>query len=384
MVSAGQAQEHQGAGVPPGAVAANPQLRKTTDDTVVGVKLLKTNRGASAGPIKIDIPADCTGCVVMHGPFYEGQNAHETFFYLKVPVSMSVLTGVKVDVGDLGVRAVVVEKTYLTFRRDGNVINFDMPIHPRDRSSTLELQTGLDWPGLTIRVEHAFEDRRAGSYAQGPWPALERQAALNLEFGLREAIRNLGLDQEVCKNGLGRIHLMGFDTNYPLGHEDSPPHFHIILRWPHFAGSQAPHFYISPEGRVKDEVKVTIDGLPQISTTTFSEGKPVPAVSYLAKAVFDTLVNSDGSLTLERPNFGACILRPGDSGAQGFAGGVGVTCPTGKQLTVRAEDDTNVGTLRVFVDSKPTEFYRYDPDTAVLLSAEPALPAALSLSCKGN
>ncbi len=98
---------------------------------------------------------------------------------------------------------------------------------------------------MVVRIEHAFLDRRAGKYATGEFPAVQRASALNLEFGLREALRDLKLDREVDSRGLGKIHLMGFDTNNPLGHVEYPPHIHLILRWPHFAGSQAPHFYLS-------------------------------------------------------------------------------------------------------------------------------------------
>ena len=350
-------------------------------ETIVGVKLLKASHSPSAQPLKILIPADCPECALMHGPFYEGQNARESFFYLKVPISLPVLKGLQVDVGDLRIRQVVVEKSYLPFRRSGNIITFDMPIQPRQRSSTLELQTSLDWPGLTVRVEHAFEDRRAGAYAQGEWPALQRQAALNLEFGLREAIRSLGLDQDVCKNGLGRIHLMGFDTNDPLGHEDYPPHIHIILRWPHFAGSQAPHLYISPTGRIVSEIKVTIDGLPEINPTNFPLGKPVPAVDYLGDILFDTIVTPEGSLILQKPNVGACTLQPVEPDARGFASGVRVACPSGEPATVSARDDIHTGVLSVFINSKTPETYRYDPDTATLISSQPALPNG-STACK--
>jgi hypothetical protein len=351
------------------------------NDTIVGVKFLKADHGALARPLKIVIPADCAECVVLHGPFYEGQNAREVFFYLKVPVSKAVLKGISVDVGDLKIRAVVVEKSYLAIHRSGSDITFDMPIQPRDRSSTLELQTSLDWPGITLRVEHAFEDRRAGTYATGPWPAVERRAALNLEFGLREAIRSLGLDREVCEHGLGRIHLMGFDTNDPLGHEDSPPHIHIILRWPHFAGSQAPHFYLSDAGLLKGDVKVTIDGLPQIAETSFPEGAPVPAVDYLGEVLYDVAENADGSLTLRRPAVGSCVLQPLKAGNGGFASGSRVECTTGQAFSVVASDDIEAGVLKVAVDARPVEIYKYDPDTAVLLSAAPSLSANASASC---
>lgn len=342
--------------------------------TVVGIKLLKASPGTIGHLLTISLPADCPVCAVMHGPFYEGENTREIFFYLRIPVSTTVLKRVKVEVGNLDVRAVVVEKSYIQFRRSGSAISFDIPVQPRARSSTLELQTNLEWPGLTVRIEHAFKDRAAGKYGSSAWPALQRQATLNLEFGAREAIRALQLDQEVSSRGLGRIHLMGFDTNDPLGHEDYPPHIHIILRWPDFAGSQAPHFYLSSTGTIEGDVTVTVDGLPEIQPTIFPLGKPIPAVDYLGEIVFETVVNPDHSLTLRRPDFGWCTLRPVRPGDDGFASGVQVNCSTGAKLGVRAEDSTASGILRVFVDSKPGETYRYDPDTAVLLSADPALP----------
>lgn len=352
--------------------------------TIVGVKLLKAVRGEKAQPIQIRLPQACSTCSTMHGPFYEGQNVREVFFYLKVPVDKPQIANVRVNVGDLKVRAVVVEKSYLQFRRNGNEITFDLPVVPRERSSTLEVQTNLNWPGITVRIEHAFQDRRAGKYESGQWPVVERQAALNLEFGLREAIRALGLDREICKHGLGRIHLMGFDTNFPLGHEDFPPHIHMILRWPHFAGSQAPHFYLSSKGLLEGDIAVTIDGLPQIARTSFPQSTPVPAVDYLGETVYETIENVDGTLTLQRPGTGECTLLPLKAGDQGFASGSKITCSTGQSFSATATDDTESGVLRVSVDGKPSEIYRYDPDTAVLLSSGPPLEATSSASCAGE
>lgn len=365
-------------------VCSSPLIAETTPMTIVGVKLLRTKRGSAGQPLRIQLPEDCHECSVMHGPFYEGQNAHEVFFYLKVPVSRKEIANVKVSVGDLDVRAVIVEKSYLKFHRSGENINFNVPVTPRQRSSTLEVQTNLSWPGVTVRVEHAFEGRRDGKYATGKWPAIQRQAALNLEFGLRDAIRALGIDREVCDRGLGRIHMMGFDTNYPLGHEDFPPHAHIILRWPHFAGSQAPHLYLKENGLLGGDVMVSIDGMPQIKTTSFAQGTPVPAIDYLGETVYETVENLDGTLTLRRPTVGSCDLRPFKPTEQNFVSGVLMSCTNGRSSQIRATDDTDAGVIRVFVDSKPPEVYRYDPDTAVLLNSDPSLPTNQSSTCAGD
>jgi hypothetical protein len=357
----------------PRAVSAQEEFPGTT---VVGIKLMKSERGKVADHATIQPPTDCAQCAVLHGPFYEGQNARELFFYLRVPSSVKSIPRIHVTPGGVAIRAVIVEKNSIPYSQRDGLIEFALPVAPRERSSTLELQTNLEWPGLTIRIEHAFEDRRAGTYADGPWPATERQAALNLEFGLREAIRKLGIDQKVYSQGLGTIHLMGFDTNYPLGHEDSPPHIHIILRWPHFAGSQAPHLYLTSEGLLRGTA-VTIDGIPSIGKMTIPDGTPFPAVDYLGHYVFQTTVNSDGTLSIAQAGNkkAVCRLQPAE-GAQknGFAGGVTVRCDGTADVHVRTTDDADRGELQVKVNSAAPEIYRYNPDTAVLMSSTPALP----------
>ena len=344
--------------------------------TVVGIKLMKSQRGALAVHATIEAPADCSQCAVLHGSFYEGQNPWEVFFYLRVPTSEKSIPGIRVNPGGIAIRAVFVEKNSIPFSQNGNSVEFELPVDPRERSSTLELQTNLEWPGLTVRIEHAYKDRRAGPYARGPWPATERQAALNLEFGLRAAIRFLGLDQEVYSQGLGTIHLMGFDTNYPLGHEDSPPHIHIILRWPHFAGSQAPHLYLTSAGLLRGDV-VTVDGLPNIGKTTVADGTAFPAEDYLGQEVYQTTVERNGTLLIERSGTKqtACRLYPAESAAKiGFAAGVTVHCDGTADVHIHTLDNTELGELQVWVNSDAPEVYRYSPDTAVLISSNPALP----------
>jgi hypothetical protein len=348
-----------------------------SETTVVGIKLMKTERGALAVHAALAVPADCALCAVLHGPFYEGQNAWELFFYLRVPASEKIIQHVQANVGGIAIRAVIIEKESVPFSQHGSFVEFAVPVEPRERSSTLEMQTNLEWPGLTVRIEHAYPDRGAGPYTKAAWPATERQAALNLEFGLREAIRRLGLDQEVYREGLGTIHLMGFDTNYPLGHEDFPPHIHIILRWPHFAGSQAPHLYLTSAGLLRGTV-VTVDGLPAIGKSTVPDGTAFPAVDYRGQEVFQTSVEPNGDLLIERlgPKQAACRLQPAEKASSiGFAAGVSVHCDGASDVHVRALDDTARGELQVWINSSAPEVYRYNPDTAVLTSSSPVLPA---------
>jgi hypothetical protein len=328
---------------------------------------MRTVPSAQSEPFRVDFPSGYGDCAVLDGPQYQGENAREIFFHVRVPVSKRSIPGVRVNVGGEAIRAVIVEKNRIPFSTAGAAIMFDMPVVPRARSSTVEVQTSLTWPGIVLRIEHAFPDRRAGKYATGEFPTVQRASALNLEFGFREAIRDLKLDGEVETRGLGKIHLMGFDTNNPLGHEDYPPHIHVILRWPHFAGSQAPHYYIGASGLLLPDVSVTIDGMPHIHPTQIGKGTWLPAIDYLGETLFETLVTDDGGIALRRPGAASCALKPLGAGDRGFAGGALITCSSGEIYRVQAADDTGRGEVRVSVNSQPAEVYRYDVDTAALL-----------------
>lgn len=346
--------------------------------SVVAVRLVKARQGGHL-EWSVHLPENCRSCRVVNGPFntkfgwscHKGQNPLELFFCVSVPSNIGKLNGVQVTVDDHPIRTVIVGQKHIPFTVQGQRVQFDVPVAvpPGARSSTMDLHTVLQSPGLEIRIEHAFRARRAGEYAMGSWPEIElqRRAALNLEFGLREAIHTLGLDEEVARKGLGRIHLMGFDTNDPLGHEDYPPHIHMILRWPHFAGSQAPHIYISKKGLLLPRVVVTIDGMPYITPTHVPPGSWFPSIDYLGGTVFETLVNDNGGLTLRRSSDRFCTLKPVKQSGEGFSSGTLVTCSSGQIFRVRADDDTSRGVLRVHVNSRSAEIYRYDRDTGALV-----------------
>ena len=354
--------------VPTTATGQAPSL------AVVGIKLIKSTADQSTHSFQVQLPTDCGECSLVNDPAYRGENPREIYFHVRVPSKQPIIRNIVVDVGACAIGAVIVEKNRIPFTRDGGVVQFDLPVAPRARSSTVEVQTSLEWPGIVLRIEHAFPERRAGKYAAGEFPGIQRAAALNLEFGLREAIRDLKLDQEVASRGLGKLHLMGFDTNNPLGHEDYPPHIHLILRWPNFAGSQAPHYYLGANGRLLPDVSVTIDGMPHIAVSHFGQGTWLPAIDYPGETLYETLIGDHGEFTLRRPGAASCTLRPSEAAERGFANGVAVTCSSGAVYHVHAVDNTELGEVRVSVNSDAAEVYRYDVDTAALLSAEPALP----------
>jgi hypothetical protein len=356
-----------------GCVVPIAGIGQTPALAVVGVKLIKSDPRPGASPFRVQLPAGCTECSLVTDPAYHGENPREIYFHVSVPSNRSVIPNIRVEVGEVAIHDVIVEKNRIRFTAAGGVVTFDLPVVYRARSSTLEVQTSLEWPGIVLRIEHAFPERRGGKYATGEFPTVQRAAALNLEFALREAIRDLKLERDVADRRLGKIHLMGFDTNNPLGHEDYPPHIHMILRWPNFAGSQAPHYYIGAEGRLLPDISVTIDGMPHITATQIGKGVWLPAIDYLSEALYETLITDDGGFTLRRPGGASCTLKPSEAGGRGFASGAVADCSSGAVYRVQASDDTEHGEVRAQINSRPAEVYRYDVDTATLLSAEPPI-----------
>lgn len=241
--------------------SAGPSSR-APEQVFLGVTLLKTGAGPDI-PWAVEPPRGCRGCRLVLDRFASGQNAREVYFHLWAPADRTRVGPIRVRIDPARVRGVLVGRTdyqlpsrgraasapradgptSLPFRREGDAIIFKAPSHPHgfdlppdDLGDVTQRYTYIETPGVYIRIAHADPLRRAGRYAEGPWPAVQARAALNLEFAAREAIAALGLAAAARRYGATTIMLMNFDTNYPtLGpgqaHEDWPPHWHMHLYW---------------------------------------------------------------------------------------------------------------------------------------------------------
>ena len=349
------------------------------DESFIGVRVLKTD-----GSGKVDwlaqMPKGCTTCRLHNNEYTSGQNPKEFYFHFLAPTSLKPVAGVHVKVDPAKVRGVLVGHSRVAFHKTSDGITFDAPQNgpkvselsgyhslPADGAGDVTDQyTYLDTPGVETRVEHANEQRKNGLYSTGPWPAIERQAALNLEFAAREAIVSLGIDRQVRERGLGTILLMGFDTNYPtLGlegaHVDYPPHWHM-----HFSWAQDPiirevgHFNIGLDGLLTENIvsyEQTQKGM------RFGRGDRYATRTPDGETLFTQSITKEGFFEIGSSG-GSCRLTPVSGG---FQSGIEITCDNGspRQL-IHVEDDIQAGHLRVFRDDKVVEEHLYDPDNGVL------------------
>ena len=328
---------------------------------LVTLALMKQSSAAKSLPYSVVFPQSCTNCEMVRDDAFSKQDAREIVLALLVPRSTQLDLVVKVD--PITIRRVLIEGSDLAFASGANGVSITLPAQAEDRINSGEFQTHLYWPGIDLRFEHADPERRSGKYVDGRWPSVERQAAANLEFAQREAAHMLGLDSFVASRNIGTIDLMGFDTNDPHGHEDWPPHMHMILWWPTVkgTGSLVAHYYISPQGLLTHTIVGPIGAIGVQSD--FPIGSTFTDTDIDGDAIYSHTVTQAGLLRLGRAGGSECLIRP--TGA-GFQDGATVECPGFGSRRVRVDDDVDKGILRVWIDDS-AETYHYDVDSGRLL-----------------
>ncbi len=343
-----------------------------TDDTVrLVVKFMKAPGAApsSVGQDRVRFdPASCPACSLDTTPGFAADNSRETIVALRVPRLRQL------ELGFTGTtRRVIVETGDLAFRTEGRHLIVSIPPLDRDAITAGEYAMHIVEPGMVLRLEHADPARRAGSYATGRFPTVERQAASNLEFAQREVIRRLGLGERVARERLGTIEVMGFDTNYPHGHTDAPPHIHMHLRWPRNAGTQIGHYYIGADGLlVHNVVGVKGLGAPE---RVFARGETFTTIGPDERSVYAHTITPEGWLALGAAGEPSCIIRPI---GEGFQSGARILCPGQADTEVRVTDDLAKATVSVEI-GRVIERFRYDRDTGALTSPSTAPPSPPSV-----
>lgn len=333
--------------------------------------VLKFAKGKpGAGPAATFEQQSCPACVEAHDPAFARDNARETLIDLHVPAGRFLELAFTARPGR--VRRAILETGDVPFRQEGNWLLVDLPPLRSDMVEAGEFATHFVEPGMVFRFEHADPERLAGDYAGKPLPGVQRRAANAIEFGQREAIRQLGLGDYVAREGLGVIEVMGFDTNDPHGHRDSPPHTHMHLRWPYNVGTQIGHFYLTPAGLLDhNRVGITAYRLP---TRDFGPGQTFTTLDNQGRPVYAQTITPEGWLKLAAiwPGQAArtCLLKAAGSG---FDAGAIVECDGQAPVPISVTDDLAKGLLRVRIGTV-IETFRYDPDTGRLLSPNETPP----------
>lgn len=349
---------------------AQDRAAEAGDTVRLVLKFVKAD-AAPPGPVARFVAASCAACAIDPTPDFAADNPRETIVALTVPRARQLelaFAGVAA-----GVRRVIVESGDVPFRRAGDGVVVQVAPIDRDAVTAGEYALHIVEPGMVLRLEHADPVRRAGAYAAGRFPDVERAAATNLEFAQRAVVRMLGLGMRAERERLGTIQVMGFDTNAPHGHRDDPPHMHMHLRWPLNAGTQIGHFYIGPDGLLTHNV-VGTSGRPG-PPRTFARGETFTTIGPDARAVYSQRITPEGWLVVGIAGLPGCTIRPLD---RGFQSGAHVACPGHAAADIRAVDDLAAGVVTVRT-GPITELFRYDRDTGALTAPAAVPPSSPSV-----
>lgn len=341
---------------------AQSAMANPAEVTVVIKFLKKTNLPE---PVAKFAQTSCQSCKSLLDPDFAKNNFRETVLALSVPKDRNLALAFNAQCGE--VRRVILESDDLNFQCRSGHLELDLPPLSTDAVGAADMHTLLFEPGLVTRIEHDDVERRDGFYTDRTAYFVERKAATNLTFAQREVIRLLGLGTYVEREGLGKILLMGFDTNNPHGHRDAPPHMHMHLRWPKRAGTQIGHFYINSSGLLTENTA----GVQKLNVPakTYRRGEAFTTIDSSGNGLYTHTITPEGWLTLGRAGEAPCLLNPK---GKGFDTGVVIKCPGASVLEVTTEDDLGRGRLTVRINNT-VEVIHYDPDTGEHIAFRPRM-----------
>jgi len=333
--------------------------------TRYAAKVTKAALGATDLPT-VKVPAPWK--VVEGDEAKTGLNAREYYFTIEAPGNTLPAPRVELVWPGVAVKTVYGAKE---IKRDGDTLAFT----PTATKPPTGFTTGLAEGALRITVFHNVEGVQHGLYRDRPYPAAEVRAQNNWLFAARELFRKAGLADTNATEG-AFVQLFGFESNFPNGHVDAPPHFHVMLMWNGWKENNVGHYHLDGKGLIKDNDFLVCGNVPGYPRAGYFQQKLGETTCYNApygKTLFTLEMLRDGT--------GLVFRRPGVSGEYQLGSADPVSSvvvsfredavhPWRGLACVSAADDSVAGVLTVttVADGRSvTETIRYNPDTGVLL-----------------
>ena len=186
------------------------------------------------------------GWKVVSGEAFTGVDARRFYFTIEAPGSN--LTPPQIDIICPGVIVKRALGTKDGFEKTENGVQ----ITPSRSQAPTGVFTEVTYGIVHLGVFHNREVRRAGPYRDGEYPLTQIKAQLNYMMGVFEVCRALGWTETTTPNFADHINIYGFETHFPNGHRDYPPHFHIMLAWDGWKGANVGHYHLDDQGRIVD------------------------------------------------------------------------------------------------------------------------------------
>ncbi len=234
---------------------------------------------------------------VVEGEAHVGVDATRFYFTVEAP-------GANVQAPRVEVVWPGVEVARVLGARDGKFektergVSFELA----SRTAPTCVFTEVPFGAVRLGVFHNREERRAGPYREGVYPEPQIKAQLNFMIGALEVCRELGWTETTTPGFVDHINLYGFETCYPNGHRDFPPHFHIMLGWDGWAGAHVAHYLLDAKGLI---LKNNQWSLHEDVETFYGRGETTPFPDKTGRVIFETTILPDGTGLVIRPIYNA-------------------------------------------------------------------------------
>lgn len=329
-----------------------------------GAKVTKAVLGKTDAPI-LTVP---DGWEICHDEKWSGLNAREYYFTLETKQKNPADPTVRIVWPNVAIGAVY---GGTDIKKIDNGVEFRVA---SEKTPTAFYSNLPPFGAVRMVVFHSVEGMQAGPYRDLPFPKAQIAAQLNYQFAAREMMREAGFTESSATID-AVINLYGFETNYPNGHEDFPPHFHIMTMWDSWRNIQATHFLLDEKGRItENEHYVVTDGaVDPEKSVRYKPGEPLDLTDRTGETRFTLNILTDGT--------GVEMRVPGRTAEYRIASEnavESVSCYVRQNeadewklvTTSRVSDDSTQGVLTVETErdgSVKKEIWRYQPETGAII-----------------
>ena len=333
------------------------------DVTRYGAKIVKATLGETVAPT-VEVPAPWR--VLDGDDALTGLDARDWYFTIEAPGAGLPPPRVEATWPGVAVKCVVGAKDVMI--EDGRV-----SFTPTAWKAPTHFSSHWREQAVFMGIFHNVPGVQHGPYAGKPYPAAEAAAQNNWLLASRDMFLRAGFDRPDTADGAA-VNLYGFESNFPNGHVDHPPHFHVMLMWNRWHDNNVGHYHLDGKGLIVDNSHMVQGNVPGRKAGTYSQnpGETTDYIGPSGRVVFSVEMLADGTgIVLHRPGVPA-QWRASSKNPVSFVDVSrrdGPDAPWVDVERVSVADDSVGGVLTITKTvggRTETEVRRYNPDTGVM------------------
>lgn len=329
------------------------------DVTRFGAKITKSELAETATPT-LELPE---GWKLVEGDAFTGLNRREYYFTIEAegkdrPAPTVSVSWPNVQIAKVyGVTQAQISGSDATFRMNAGRT-------PTHFSGTLP-----HFGAVEVCVFHNVPGVQAGPYRGLPYPERQIQAHLNFMFASLEMMREMGFTDS-ADAVKGQINIYGFETNFPNGHVDFPPHFHIMVMWNGWRDNRVCHFILGEDGKIlrNDHFVVKNNQRDDKESVPMKLGSSIPMEDETGKVRFALRMLEDGSgLEMTVPGQEKQAKIQSDDPIKSVSVYVRENSQAEwKKIDEISVNDDSINGVLTVTHEKKTDVWNYDPNTGAL------------------